>query len=164
MLLSSWCPLVILNGSRRLSLAAVCFGLLAESCAAQACQKLLWSLQDVWTFAWTLSDWDRCRFSQGWSCVRGRQPSLEMVMLWSDIRKVWRGERMCQERCCYIFFSVMLDEMNLHLEKWTWDFCEILMWLLKVSERKRRRSQGSLSSSGSQGQCAGAQTQVVIWQ
>uniref|UniRef100_A0A3Q3WXB1 Protein ARV n=1 Tax=Mola mola TaxID=94237 RepID=A0A3Q3WXB1_MOLML len=42
---------VILNGSRRLSLAAVCFGLLSETCVAQACQKLLWSLQDVWTFA-----------------------------------------------------------------------------------------------------------------
>ncbi|KAM4713715.1 protein ARV1 [Anableps anableps] len=40
---------VILNCSRRLSLVAVCFGLLSESLTAQACRKLSWSIQDVWT-------------------------------------------------------------------------------------------------------------------
>ncbi|XP_070705479.1 protein ARV1 [Pempheris klunzingeri] len=41
---------VILNSSRRLSLVAVCFGLLSETCVAQACEKLPWSIQDLLTF------------------------------------------------------------------------------------------------------------------
>ncbi|KAM6915598.1 protein ARV1 [Xenentodon cancila] len=41
---------VILNSSRRLSLAAVCLGLLSETCTAQACKKLPWSIQDMPTF------------------------------------------------------------------------------------------------------------------
>ncbi|MEQ2240187.1 sterol homeostasis protein [Ilyodon furcidens] len=43
---------VILNCSRRLSLVAVCFGLLSETLIAQACSKLPWSIQDIqdmWT-------------------------------------------------------------------------------------------------------------------
>ncbi|MEQ2198307.1 sterol homeostasis protein [Xenoophorus captivus] len=43
---------VILNCSRRLSLVAVCFGLLSETLTAQACSKLPWSIQDIqdmWT-------------------------------------------------------------------------------------------------------------------
>ncbi|XP_059212616.1 protein ARV1 [Centropristis striata] len=38
---------VILNSSRRLSLLAVCVGLLSETCVAQACKKLSWSIQDM---------------------------------------------------------------------------------------------------------------------
>lgn len=41
---------VILNCSRRLSMVAVCFGLLSEACVAQASKKILWSIQDTWTF------------------------------------------------------------------------------------------------------------------
>ncbi|KAF3850175.1 hypothetical protein F7725_019894 [Dissostichus mawsoni] len=41
---------VILNSSRRLSLLAVCVGLLSETCVAQASEKLLWSAQDILTF------------------------------------------------------------------------------------------------------------------
>lgn len=41
---------VILNSSRRLSLMAVCVGLLSETCVAQACKKLTWSIQDTLTF------------------------------------------------------------------------------------------------------------------
>ncbi|CAJ1077991.1 protein ARV1 [Xyrichtys novacula] len=41
---------VILNSSRRLSLMAVCLGLLSETCVAQACKKLPWSIQDMITF------------------------------------------------------------------------------------------------------------------
>uniref|UniRef100_A0AAQ4Q7R7 Protein ARV n=1 Tax=Gasterosteus aculeatus aculeatus TaxID=481459 RepID=A0AAQ4Q7R7_GASAC len=41
---------VILNCSRRVSLAAVCFGLLSETCVAQACRRLPWSVQDVLAF------------------------------------------------------------------------------------------------------------------
>ncbi|XP_044024841.1 protein ARV1 isoform X2 [Siniperca chuatsi] len=41
---------VILNSSRRLSLMAVCLGLLSETCVAQACKKLPWSNQDMLTF------------------------------------------------------------------------------------------------------------------
>ncbi|XP_029352391.1 protein ARV1 [Echeneis naucrates] len=41
---------VILNSSRRLSLMAVCLGLLSETCVAQACRKLPWSIQDMLTF------------------------------------------------------------------------------------------------------------------
>ncbi|KAM6992580.1 protein ARV1 [Tautogolabrus adspersus] len=40
---------VILNSSRRLSLMAVCLGLLSENCVAQACKKLPWSIQDMLT-------------------------------------------------------------------------------------------------------------------
>ncbi|XP_068609654.1 protein ARV1 [Brachionichthys hirsutus] len=38
---------VILNSSRRLALVAVCLGLLTETCAAQACKRLPWSIKDV---------------------------------------------------------------------------------------------------------------------
>uniref|UniRef100_A0A3Q3INU9 Protein ARV n=2 Tax=Monopterus albus TaxID=43700 RepID=A0A3Q3INU9_MONAL len=38
---------VILNSSRRLSLSAVCVGVLSEMCVAQACKKLPWSVQDI---------------------------------------------------------------------------------------------------------------------
>ncbi|XP_068198782.1 protein ARV1 [Antennarius striatus] len=38
---------VIMNSSRRLSLMAVCLGLLTETCVAQACRRLPWSIQDV---------------------------------------------------------------------------------------------------------------------
>ncbi|KAK2856010.1 hypothetical protein Q5P01_004745 [Channa striata] len=41
---------VILNSSRRLSLTAVCVGVLAETCVAQACTRLPWSIQDMLTF------------------------------------------------------------------------------------------------------------------
>ncbi|XP_029903674.1 protein ARV1 [Myripristis murdjan] len=41
---------VILNSSRRLSLMAVCVGLLAEACVVQACEKLPLSIQDFLTF------------------------------------------------------------------------------------------------------------------
>ncbi|KAF7230839.1 protein ARV1 [Nothobranchius furzeri] len=41
---------VILNCSRRLSLVAVCLGLLSESVTAQACKRLPWSFQDTWMF------------------------------------------------------------------------------------------------------------------
>lgn len=41
---------VILNSSRRLALLAVCFGVLAETCVAQACNRLPWSIQDMFTF------------------------------------------------------------------------------------------------------------------
>lgn len=41
---------VILNSSRRLSLLAVCVGLLCETSLARAFQKLPWSLQDVLAF------------------------------------------------------------------------------------------------------------------
>ncbi|XP_033932052.1 protein ARV1 [Pseudochaenichthys georgianus] len=41
---------VILNSSRRLSLLAVCVGLLSETCVARASEKLLWSAQDILTF------------------------------------------------------------------------------------------------------------------
>ncbi|KAF0023828.1 hypothetical protein F2P81_024458 [Scophthalmus maximus] len=40
---------VMLNCSRRLSLLAVCLGLLSETCVAQACTKLPWSIQDMLT-------------------------------------------------------------------------------------------------------------------
>ncbi|XP_013886751.1 protein ARV1, partial [Austrofundulus limnaeus] len=40
---------VILNCSRRLSLVAVCVGLLSETLTAQACKELLLSVQEVWT-------------------------------------------------------------------------------------------------------------------
>ncbi|XP_005803487.1 protein ARV1 [Xiphophorus maculatus] len=40
---------VVLNCSRRLSLLAVCFGLLSETLTAQSCRKLQWSIQDIWT-------------------------------------------------------------------------------------------------------------------
>ncbi|TNN49131.1 Protein ARV1 [Liparis tanakae] len=39
---------VILNSSRRLSLMAVCLGLLSETCVSQACSR--WSVQDLLTF------------------------------------------------------------------------------------------------------------------
>ncbi|TMS12674.1 Protein ARV1 [Larimichthys crocea] len=38
---------VILNSRRRLSLMAVCLGLLSETCVAQAYKKLPWSFQDI---------------------------------------------------------------------------------------------------------------------
>lgn len=41
---------VILNSSRRLSLLAVCLGLLSETCVAQAFKRLQWSIQDMLTF------------------------------------------------------------------------------------------------------------------
>ncbi|KAI4798597.1 hypothetical protein KUCAC02_020625, partial [Chaenocephalus aceratus] len=41
---------LILNSSRRLSLLAVCVGLLSETCVARASEKLLWSAQDILTF------------------------------------------------------------------------------------------------------------------
>ncbi|XP_014060641.1 protein ARV1 [Salmo salar] len=41
---------VILNCSRRLSLMAVCVGLLLETCVAQALQMLPWSIQDILPF------------------------------------------------------------------------------------------------------------------
>ncbi|CAK6970190.1 protein ARV1 isoform X2 [Scomber scombrus] len=41
---------VILNSSRRLSLTAVCVGLLSETCMAQAVTRLPWSIQDMLTF------------------------------------------------------------------------------------------------------------------
>ncbi|XP_042247365.1 protein ARV1 isoform X1 [Thunnus albacares] len=41
---------VILNSSRRVSLMAVCVGLLSETCMAQAVTRLPWSIQDVMTF------------------------------------------------------------------------------------------------------------------
>ncbi|XP_071766665.1 protein ARV1 [Centroberyx gerrardi] len=41
---------VILNSSRRLSLMAVCMGLLSETCVAQALERLPRSIQDVLTF------------------------------------------------------------------------------------------------------------------
>ncbi|XP_020310635.1 protein ARV1 [Oncorhynchus tshawytscha] len=41
---------VILNCSRRLSLMAVCVGLLLETCVAQALQTLPWSIQDILPF------------------------------------------------------------------------------------------------------------------
>ncbi|XP_053193521.1 protein ARV1 isoform X2 [Scomber japonicus] len=40
---------VILNSSRRLSLTAVCVGLLSETCMAQAITRLPWSIQDMLT-------------------------------------------------------------------------------------------------------------------
>lgn len=44
---------VILNSSRRLSLLAVCVGVLSETCVSQAGKRLLLSDQDAWTLAWT---------------------------------------------------------------------------------------------------------------
>ncbi|XP_010880848.1 protein ARV1 isoform X3 [Esox lucius] len=41
---------VILNCSRRLSLLAVCVGLLLETCVAQALRTLPWSIQDILPF------------------------------------------------------------------------------------------------------------------
>lgn len=41
---------VILNCSRRLSLMAVCVGLLLETCVAQALQTLPWTIQDILPF------------------------------------------------------------------------------------------------------------------
>ncbi|XP_067428485.1 protein ARV1 isoform X2 [Thunnus thynnus] len=41
---------VILNSSRRVSLMAVCVGLLSETCMAQAVTRLPWSIQDMMTF------------------------------------------------------------------------------------------------------------------
>lgn len=38
---------VILNSSRRLSLLSIGVGLLSETCAAQACRSLTWSVQDL---------------------------------------------------------------------------------------------------------------------
>ncbi|XP_024912726.1 protein ARV1 isoform X1 [Cynoglossus semilaevis] len=40
---------VILNSSRRLSLTAVCVGLLSETCTAQVCRRLQQSVQDMLT-------------------------------------------------------------------------------------------------------------------
>ncbi|XP_034435888.1 protein ARV1 [Hippoglossus hippoglossus] len=40
---------VILNSSRRLSLMAVCLGVLSETCVAQACKKHPWSIQEMLT-------------------------------------------------------------------------------------------------------------------
>ncbi|XP_026173786.1 protein ARV1 isoform X2 [Mastacembelus armatus] len=41
---------VILNSSRRLSLMAICLGVLSETCVGQACKKLQWSIQDMVKF------------------------------------------------------------------------------------------------------------------
>lgn len=73
-------PPVILNSSRRLSLVAVGFGLLAETCAAQACQKLLWGFWHPRTFYWmsASSDWDRRGFNlRDDGVIVGCQPELE---------------------------------------------------------------------------------------
>lgn len=50
---SSFAPLsaVVLNSSRRLSLLAVCAGVLSETCVSQAGKRLLRSVQDAWTLA-----------------------------------------------------------------------------------------------------------------
>lgn len=40
---------VILNSSRRLSLLAVCVGLLSETCVSQAGKSLLWNAREAWT-------------------------------------------------------------------------------------------------------------------
>lgn len=56
LLILSACPLcplpptVVLNSSRRLSLVAVCAGLLSETCMALAFQKLPQNLLDLPTF------------------------------------------------------------------------------------------------------------------
>ncbi|TNM94730.1 hypothetical protein fugu_017489 [Takifugu bimaculatus] len=42
---------VVLNSSRRLSLLAVCVGVLSEACVSHAARRLPWSVQDVWTLA-----------------------------------------------------------------------------------------------------------------
>lgn len=41
---------VILNSSRRLSLSAVCVGLLSETCVAQVCSRLPWGFRDLLSF------------------------------------------------------------------------------------------------------------------
>lgn len=47
---------VILNSSRRLSLLAVCVGVLSETCVSQAGKQLLGDVRDAWTLAGTPLD------------------------------------------------------------------------------------------------------------
>lgn len=116
-ILFSISPPVILNSSRRLSAVAVCFGLLSETCVAQACKKLPWSVQDTWTFHWTSASSDRDQMSLNsgtikWSWGAGlcqRKGSF----WWTFSTQGWRRKRiiLCSRengRRDVIIFSTLL--------------------------------------------------------
>lgn len=161
-------PPVILNSSRRLSLAAVCFGLLSEICVAEACKTLPWSVQDIWTFDGVSapSSWDKCHAPQGlaeWSgmlvCARERKHFVNLVHakkgLFQGICQApfsMEGEKRINRHQWigsgpFCFFSLFHFRVNIELLSEA--FNEIFMWfdysIKRVPEEELRHGKSQIN-------------------